>query len=248
MNTTPRHSRPTHHSPSPMPDLALLEDILQWDVSTWAAALRIWELKLPEGQGGQVLDVGARDGGLSLYFALKGFSVTCSDLQGPSSQAIELHRKYAVSDRVTYATVDATQMPYPEASFDIVCFKSVLGGIGYGGRYDRQKQALAEMHRVLRPGGLLLFAENLVGCVLHRFFRRRFVRWAASWRYLDLTDIPDLFAPFDKLDFSCHGVLATFGRSERQRRVLHGIDRVLDRLLPDRSKYMMAGTASKNLV
>jgi SAM-dependent methyltransferase len=238
-------SNDAHQSGHNTSDTQVLKDCLQWDVKTWAAALRFWRPALSTLDDAQVLDLGARDGGLSLYFALLGHHVVCSDLRGPSADARALHQRYGINGRVRYAAVDATRIAFPDNCFDVVCFKSVLGGVGHGGRYDRQQQAAAEMHRVLRKGGLLLFAENSTGSHMHQFLRRRFVKWAQGWRYLALTEVADLFAPFTTIRTECHGVLASFGRTERQRSILHGADVVLDAVLPDRCKYMIAGVAVK---
>lgn len=223
----------------------LLRDTLQWDIQTWAAGPEMWQRFLNELPAGRVLDIGARDGGLSLYCALLGHNVVCSDIRGPSDQARQLHQQYAVEERISYAAIDATRIAFPDNSFDVVCFKSVLGGVGHGGRLDRQMQAVTEMHRVLRPGGLLLFAENLTGSRLHRYFRRRFVKWAREWRYVSLHEVAELFASFKSCETECHGVIAAFGRTERQRLLLHTVDKLVEPLLPDRCKYMLAGVAIK---
>jgi len=49
---------------------------------------------------------------------------------------------------------------------------------------------------VLKPGGWLLFAENLKGSMLHRLLRKTFVRWANYWRYLVYRKDLDLFRDF----------------------------------------------------
>jgi SAM-dependent methyltransferase len=222
----------------------LLGQFLQWDVRTWTAALRMWHPVVSKLSGARVLDVGARDGGLSLYFALMGQRVVCSDLHGPSEAARELHRRYEVADRVGYAAVDATRIAFPDNTFDLVCFKSVLGGIGASG-IDFQRQAVREMHRVLRPGGHLLFAENLQGCWLHRFLRRHFIKWAERWRYVTLAEMDEFLIPFLQVRSDCHGILATLGRNERQRSALSALDWLLEPILPARTNYMIAGIAEK---
>ena len=75
------------------------------------------------------------------------------------------------------------RLPIQTEAFDLVIFKSVLGALR---TKQRQEQALGEIYRVLRPGGVLLFAENLVGSSLHARLRSRFVPWEGGWRYLDM--------------------------------------------------------------
>ena len=84
----------------------LFRDILEWDIQSWKQAVLFWDRFTADIAGARVLDIGARNGGLSLYFALKGAHVICSDLKGPNPQAAELHRKYNLSNRITYADID----------------------------------------------------------------------------------------------------------------------------------------------
>ncbi len=222
-----------------------LRDILEWDVGSWRRALDFWAPRLARAGGGRVLDVGGRHGGLSLYYALHGFDVVCTDLHGPSERARQLHERHGVSPRVAYAEADALNLPFAEAEFDIVSFKSVLGGLGEGNTFERQKRAVDEMHRVLRPGGLLLFAENLAASRLHAWARRKFVGWGARWRYVAYDELPLLLASFATVEYSTYGFLATFGRSERQRRALHALDVALLPLIPARYRYIAFGCAVK---
>jgi len=60
------------------------------------------------------------------------------------------------SDRVTWLWQDATWLPFADASFDCVTCLEALEFL------PRPKQSLAEMVRVLRPGGLL-FVTNRIG-------------------------------------------------------------------------------------
>jgi hypothetical protein len=101
------------------------------------------------------------------------------------------------------------------------------------------------MHRVLRPGGTLLFAENLAGSALHRFLRQRFVRWSETWRYVELEEIPRLFAEFCYLEIMCRGFFAALGRTESQRSALHLLDVVAMPLVRNASRYVAVGSATK---
>lgn len=153
------------------------EDICEWDVENWGRAIRFWEINLPmDGVNGKkVLDLGGRNGGLSLYWALMGAEVVCSDLDDRVfDKAKKLHEKYGVSDRVTYCAIDATRIPYEE-EFDIICFKSVLGGVGRNGQFFRQKEMMDSIYKALKKGGVCFFVENLKASPLHQFCRKRFV-------------------------------------------------------------------------
>ena len=66
----------------------LIDDIIGWDIASWSEFLPFCEKFLDSDPiGKQALEVGARGGGLSLYLALKGYEVVCSD---PRSREFQL--------------------------------------------------------------------------------------------------------------------------------------------------------------
>ncbi len=225
------------------PDSISPELIFEWDVVTWSRALPLWTEALSPS-GGTALELGARRGGPSLWLALHGYDVVCSDITNPESTARPLHAEYGVTDRIRYEAVDAADIPY-ENAFDVILFKSILGVVGSHGRDDRIVDALRSMHRALRPGGRLLFAENLHGSPLHRWLRRTFVPWGKSWNYLSPDQLPTLMAPFSEVHWQTVGFLSAFGRGEALRRLFGYADRVLDRFIPATWRYVAIGTARK---
>jgi SAM-dependent methyltransferase len=126
------------------------------------------------------LALGEHNGGLSLWLALMGKQVICSDLENAEKQAMALHERYNVTDKVRYENIDATNIPYKD-KFDIVIFKSMLGGIGKNNNMELQQKVICEIHKALKPGGKLLFAENLRASPLHEFLRKRFISWGRRW-------------------------------------------------------------------
>lgn len=219
--------------------------IFEWEVRTWSRAYPIWSRELSGSHGGadrKALALGERNGGISLMLALHGLNVICSDLNGPSEGAVALHQQEGVAHQVAYQAIDILSIPYPEESFDHVAFKSVIGALG---SKARQRQAMAEIHRVLKPGGSLLFAENLTGTAMHRWLRKRFVAWDSYWRYLDPTTDRDLFEGFGQVEIRSSGCLANLGRTEWQRDLLGRIDAVLAPLLPERIRTVWYGVARK---
>ncbi len=223
-----------------------LRDVFEWDIGNWSRALPLWEEVLPaDAHGAPALELGGRGGGLSLLLAARNFRVTCSDLENPEARCLDKHRRWKYSDRIAYAEASALALPFADAAFAAVAFKSILGAIGRNNRPQDQKQALQEIHRVLRPGGALLFAENLRATPVHAALRRRFVKWGDSWRYLEFSELGALLSQFDRIKLNSCGFFGNLGRSETQRRNLAVIDRLGDRLLPSSWKYIGYGYAVK---
>jgi SAM-dependent methyltransferase len=111
--------------------------------------------------GETVLDVGTGTGVVALTAARAGAKVTGLDL---TPELLALARENAriagVGDMV-WTEGDAERLPYPDASFDLVLSQ-------FGHMFaPRPEVAIAEMRRVLRPGGRVAFAtwppEHLVG-------------------------------------------------------------------------------------
>lgn len=221
-------------------------EIIEWDVRNWTYALSYWEREVTEPfDGRRALEVGARNGGLSLYLALKGCEVLCSDCDAPTNEARRKMLRHGVASRVSYEKIDVHAIPYADDTFDIVAFKSILGDIRVHQRGNGQKGAMDEMYRVLKPGGLLLFAENLAGSWLHRLFRRHCVEWRFRWQYVPLENVPELTSAFRTVRYATYGFVSCFGRSEWQRSRLALADRLLDPILRQRGKYILFGYARK---
>lgn len=223
-------------------DHHLTREIIQWDVRTWRRALPSWQRSIDAHKPQRALAIGERDGGLSLWLALQGIDVLCTDRRDLPAGTRALHQRHGVSDRIAYDQQDATAIALPDASFDVVVFKSVIGALR---TKERQSQALREMHRVLKHGGVLLFAENMAGTLLHAWLRKRFVTWDSYWRYLRLPEDRDLFTPFARVDLHTTGLLANFGRSEEQRDLLARLDALLCPATPRSWHYVLFGACTK---
>ncbi len=221
-----------------------LRDILGWDAVNWSACLDIWG---PHVSAGPVdcLEIGCGPGGVSLWLASKGHRVVCSDLANPAEAVRDLHRRYGVDGKIAYEAVDCTDMPYVER-FDVVVLKSVLGGVWAHCGRDGVERAVQGIHRALRPGGMLLFAENLRATALHMFCRRRLLRRTRdSWVYPTVSELEKALARFSTLHYQLTGFLGAFGRDEWQRSILGRVDRLVVPLVPRRWRYIMAGVAVK---
>lgn len=218
-------------------DHELVNDIIQWDSRNWSRYMADWEKEISQGVNIRCLEVGSGHGGLSLWFALKGLKITCSDLKDPAKLAKPLHEKYGVSDSVRYECINVLNIPY-ENYFDIIMFKSVLGN----GNSLFQKRALQEMHKALKPKGKLLFAENLKGTKLNEVYAK--VRFP-SWVLVDLEDMKKNLCPFASVRLVTLGFLGALGISLRRNNCLGYLDAKFDRLVPEKWRYIIAGVAVK---
>ncbi len=225
---------------------ASIKDIIQWDISNWSEGLRFWEHTINWGDPSKnCLELGADSGGLSLWLALKGYHVLCSDLANTRARASPLHKKYGAESLISYQDIDATDIRYRD-SFDVIVFKSVLGKIGTNGGVEKQQRAMDEVLKALRPGGQLLFAENLVATGVHRFLRERFAEAGRSWRYITLSEMRGFLRSYSSFEIHATGVIGAFGRTEAQRDLLSAIDRIiLNRIVPENWKYLVYGIAVK---
>jgi len=222
-----------------------LAEFVEWDVRNWSAALDFWsthtELDLSRCSA---LELGSRNGGLSLWLALQGARVVCSDVQAPGPAVRERHQARGASRLMRYESIDATNIPY-EDEFDLVVFKSVLGALGRGGAQS-QAQAVRQMHAALKKGGELFFAENLTASALHRFLRRKYVRWGRSWRYVSVAEMVEFLAPFSKVQFRTLGFAGAFGRGAGGQNLLGILDKtILNHVIPENWRYIIVGVAKK---
>lgn len=222
-----------------------VQQIIEWDIVNWSNALHFWEQELsPTNKKLSCLELGGRKGGPSLWLALKGHEVICSDLTNPEEEAKLLHDRHSFSGSISYEAIDATHIPYEE-KFDIIIFKSILGGISRGGNAHINKQVLDQIHKALKPGGQLLFAENLEASFLHKIARKYFVKWGGEWNYFKYKNIDSDFSSFNTIKHDTVGFLGAFGRSEKQRQLLGKIDKKLKRITPKSKRYILFGAATK---
>jgi len=102
--------------------------------------------------GGTVLDVATGTGLVAEQLLARGHRVTGLD-QSPDMLAVARRR---FGDRVELVEASATDIPFPDASFDHLTFTYLL-------RYvDDPAATLAELARVVRPGGTIASLEFCV--------------------------------------------------------------------------------------
>ena len=161
-------------------------------------------------QNAHILDVGCGGGKFTKYIADQRPDATIIgiDLSKPQlARASKLLRGYG--DRVRIESGDATQLSFPDATFD--------GVISYGSikHWTSQDAGLAECLRVLKPGGPLLvtdadrsatfedsqdFIANYASPGFLRGANLAFFRTWIAGRSLDLDDLRDLASRVELVD------------------------------------------------
>jgi len=149
---------------------------------------------------------------------------------------------------ISYKEIDALDIPNVN-EFDLVVFKSILGGIAKGENNDLVEKVLNQIYKCLKKDGYLFFSENLEATSLHMYMRNRF-SWGKEgegWHYLSTNDILNLAdIGFKKINSTTKGFLGCLGRNEFQRNILGNIDKLfLEALLPDKYKYIFFGVFQK---
>lgn len=145
----------------------------------------------------------------------------------------------------SYAVADMLDLPVRPGSLDVVLSKSVLGAIARHDRLDRAWDAIESARTSLKSGGEYWFAENLRGSAAHSVARRIGGAARGGWHYPTLHQIRELFASYESLELTTTGVLAAFGRTERQREKLSRIDTRLQGRTARRWHYVAFGVARK---
>jgi ubiquinone/menaquinone biosynthesis C-methylase UbiE len=107
------------------------------------------------GPGERLLDIASGKGDSALFAAQeRGCVVTGVDYgEAAVIEAGRAAHAAALGDRVTFCVGDAEALPFEDGSFDAVLCECSLC------TFPDKRRALAEVHRVLRPGGRVAIAD-----------------------------------------------------------------------------------------
>ena len=132
--------------------------------ATEKAGLHDRRRALLAGATGDVLEIGAGTGAnLGLYPA-SVTSLTLAEPEEPMARRLE-RRRSELGAQARVVIAPAEDLPFPDGAFDTVVTTLVLCTV------TDPERALAEIRRVLRPGGRLLFMEHV------RADGERLARW-----------------------------------------------------------------------
>ena len=141
--------------------------------------------KLRKALGGSLpvfdrsLEVGAGTGYFSLHLLMSGVvaRATCTDISPGMVEALE-HNAERLGLEVEALIADAERLPFEDESFDIVVGHAVLHHL------PDLEQAFSEFHRVLKPGGTIVFAgePSRVGDRIAGVPKRAATAVAPLWR------------------------------------------------------------------
>jgi len=113
-----------------------------------------WRRQMLEGAGGRVIEVGAGAGANFVHYPATVTEVVAVEPEPTlRRRAARAARKAPV--RVQVRAGNAERLPFEDGTFDTAVTSLVLCSV------PDQRQALAEIRRVLRPGGELRFLEHV---------------------------------------------------------------------------------------
>ncbi len=105
----------------------------------------------------RVVDLGAGYGGAARWLARQyGCSVSCVNLsEAQNRRNRELTAQAGLSERISVHDASFEQIPAPDGSFDVAWSQDSFLHSG------QREQVMAEIDRVLRPGGQLIFTDPM---------------------------------------------------------------------------------------
>lgn len=131
------------------PRYDLINDVLS------AGNSRLWRVALTKAlqprKGMRILDLAAGTGTASAAIAKHGAHVTAADFS--EGMIAEGRIRQAGNELIDFVWADATQLPFEDDSFDAATISFGLRNV------EGPERALAEMFRVVKPGGRVVICE-----------------------------------------------------------------------------------------
>lgn len=121
----------------------------------------------------RMLEIGTGSGGITHYFGTHP-NLRCN------VTSVDVHNNRLVHDGYTYRQVQGVELPFDDASFDVVLTNHVIEHVG-----DRtaQHRHLAEIRRVMKPDGIGYLAVPNCWMLTEPHYRLKFLSWwPHAWR------------------------------------------------------------------
>jgi SAM-dependent methyltransferase len=142
------------------------ESTVPWNLRAFEGVLKSYFPGEAAFRGMRVLDCGCGPGILSILMAKRGALLDAFDI---SEHYVGIARRYCeangVKDQVDVRAGVMEQMDYPAGRFDLVLGTRILHHVDIS-------SAAAEVHRVLKPGGMALFWEPTLTNPVYNAMRR----------------------------------------------------------------------------
>jgi SAM-dependent methyltransferase len=149
-------------------------------VGLWRSEAALLERFVPKSA--RVLELGAGAGRVSVGMAKAGWGDLLATDFSPMmvDSALVVVSMAGVGDRVRCEVADATALPYADGSFDaaVFAFNGLLMIPGPG----RREQAMREVARVLRPGGVFIFSGHDRSATRRDYWEETTRLWAKGVR------------------------------------------------------------------
>lgn len=212
-------------------------DLLLWWEDFYLPIFEYIIPKMGKLEGKSVLELGAGTGGTATLLAKRGASVTGIDLLPFRIEEAKLRAKqHNVDESIEFALMDAMYLAFPDNTFDFIISKSVLV-------FTDHALTAKECYRVLKPGGIAVFIENMRHHPMVWLYRKFFIKYSGKLHYFSIRDIKSIGTQFDLMEhseFHFSTVKSLFWKkcipiSPFYRLSFHflkGIDTVLIKILP----------------
>ena len=184
----------TDASQSENNDNAVEVDLLLWWEDYYLPIFEYILPKMGDLTGKKILELGTGTGGTATMLAIRGASVIGIDLLSfRLVEAQERTLQHDVADVVGFSQMDATQLAFPDDTFDFIISKSVLV-------FTEHSETAEECKRVLKSGGKAIFIENMRNHPVVWLYRKLFLKYSRELNYFSIKDINEIGKEFEEME------------------------------------------------
>lgn len=222
---------------------------LGWNFQNWQEPFLFWKenVGLDLNYKTEVLEIGASSISATVsMFANYGCSCTASyyqDAKGVEEYTSMISRDFALKIATCYLDIFN---PQQTKKFDIICMKSVLGGLCRHENFVQLNLVLKNIFSLLKPGGYLYLMENCSGTSLHSKLRNYLGAGKNNWHYFKVEKLIDELQNYGRVRFQTFGF---FGFADYKIEALNKIasvsDRFIERFVPQNSRVILSSVIQK---